>query len=295
MLQNTATFTAIEQKLIALLPPTKTAHLNHAITRGITENRTNWLLQERVFLKAFQHRNSLELTHHFFKNWTSLTLTSDMLISGLMSIVNVFPSSEHANSSSLLDCQQSLLQLMQHKSRYMGLSNPISSPFTQLVNQLCRGEEWQSSTLLSDSSIEWQNYLSTQFDSTNKIIDILLSLALIELIHCAELEISSTLLADSIESSFQLNQYAQHNCAPWFSLHKDRTYYQSAQLALDALEQFIAHKGLSVSEAKVTHKFTEIVTNRHKVFVELAELFDLPSSEYKNQHTLLLSSLNVSL
>lgn len=295
MLHNTAKFTAIEQKLIELQPSSNSPNLNKAIQLCIRENRHHWLLHEQVFMKVFQHKNALELSHYFFKNWTHLSLDNDDLIESLIDISAKLPTAIPKQQTQLLGCQRALLSLMQSKAQMFSSSSKNTSPYTQLVNQLCRGEKWQSSHFLVEESFEWQTYLSSQLGNNHQIHDKLLYVSLIELMHCAELDIATSMIEQSLDSSFSLNQYAKENCKPWFSLHHSKNCHDLTQHAFDALSYVLALEGIALTESQITQKFAEIINQRTAVFSELATLFNITDAPEPYQQTITISPTTLSL
>lgn len=275
MLHNTAKFTTIEQKLFSLTPSTELPTLNKSIHRCITDHRAGWLLHEQVFLKALKHRHSLEIFHCFFKNWTSLILSNDSLISGIMDLVNTFPNTSNQNHAQLLDCQQSLLQLMQTKANTTEGSCSKPSPLMLMINQICHGEKWHSSNLLLDESDQWLDFLSEQLDSSTDTLTTLINVVLIELIHCAELDLASSILENSLPN-FSLHSSALAHCQPWLEVHQNRDCYETVQLAFNALEKFTHIAPNALSEADISHQFSRIMNKRHNVFCRLAEVLNIP-------------------
>lgn len=290
MLHNTAKFTAIEQKLIELQPSTNSLNLNKAIQLSIRENRQHWLLHERVFTKVIQHKNALEFSHYFFKNWTHLLLSNDDLINSLMNISSRLSATDPEQQTPLIDCQRALLSLMQSKAQMLASSPANTSPYTQLVNQLCRGEKWQASHFLVEESYEWQTHLSSQLNNNHQIHDKLLYVALIELMHCAELDIATTMIEQSLDNCFSLNQFAKENCESWFSLHRSKKCHDISKHAFDALSYTFAFEEIELTESQVTQKFSEIINHRTAVFNELATLFDIPEH---HPQTITLTPINL--
>lgn len=286
MLHTTAKFTGIEEKLFTFLSSTQENIINTSLHKSILEHRSTWRIHENIFEKVLTHKNTLALTHHFFKNWTTLSAPDELFIQALSAISDSFAESSTEEQALLIEAQQYLLNLMHIRTTIYASHRIVVSPFTQMINQLCRGEDWQSPHLLFEETLEWHDDLCAAATHDKNIVDSVLFIALLELIRCSEVDIVSSMLESALEKSFLLNDNARDNCSAWFSLHRSRDAYSGAALALNTLEKLLQYQGKSFDETKIQSTFAEIIQKRSKVFLQLALYFDIPQERSLTQQNL---------